>query len=40
MVEEIEKSLYVDDVISDGDTIDQLGELKDASVIMFAEAGF
>ena len=40
MVEEIEKSLYVDDVISGGDTIDQVGELKDASITVFGEAGF
>ena len=40
VVEEIEKSLYVDDVISGGDTIDQVGELKDASITVFGEAGF
>ena len=40
MTEEIEKSLYVDNVISGGDTIDQVGELKDASITVFGEAGF
>ena len=40
VVEEIEKSLYVDDVISGGDTIDQVGELKEASITVFGEAGF
>ena len=40
VVEEIENSLYVDDVVSGGDTIDQVGELKDASITVFGEAGF
>ena len=40
MTEEIEKSLYVDNVISGGDTIDRVGELKDASITVFGEAGF
>ena len=40
VVEEIEKSLYVDDVISGGDIINQVDELKDASITVFGEAVF
>ena len=39
-VEEIMKSLYVDDVISGTDTVDQARNLKEVSVTVFGEAGF
>ena len=39
-VEEIMKSLYVDDVISGTDTVDQGSNLKEVSVTVFGEAGF
>ena len=39
-VEEILKSLYVDDVISGTDTVDQGCSLKEVAVSVFGEAGF
>ena len=39
-VEEIMKSLYVDDVISRTDTVDQGCRLKEVAVSVFGEAGF
>ena len=39
-VEEIMKSLYVDDVISGTDTADQGCRLKEVAVSVFGEAGF
>ena len=39
-VEEIMKSLYVDDVTSGTDTVDQARNLKEVSVTVFGEAGF
>ena len=39
-VEEIMKSLYVDDVISGTDTVDQARNLKEVSVTVFGEEGF
>ena len=38
-VEEIMKSLYVDDVISGTDTVDQGCRLKEVAVSVFGEAG-
>ena len=39
-VEEIMKSLYVDDVISGTDTVDQGCRLKEVAISVFGEAGF
>ena len=39
-VTEIEKSLYVDDIITWGDIKDEVVELKDTTVTMFEEAKF
>ena len=39
-VEEIKKSLYVDDVITGGETTDKVHKLKESAVAVFGEAQF
>ena len=40
VVEEIERSLYVDDLISGGPTIPAAGQVKETSSDIFAQGGF
>ena len=39
-VEEIQRSLYVDDVITDGETTEKAHKLKELAVAVFGEAQF